>query len=411
MSALKTTLIVGVISLALLAILEAGARWLEPPRAFDQIVAMTGELVTRDQPSSILPSWATGDQCGKTSVAQKSLLEPNRPAPLADKLPQIPLGSYYSPQWLMENDWSSNAFQPERPTGIVGVFGASTIAGDGIACAAHTIPSQMQRLLGSGVPSSLSARLGSSPRVDNLGQSAFVSYNQFIQLINLLRFGYRPQLVVFYQGHNDALQRVLTAAPHFNYAGYAIGASGLYTLRYALRDSLLSRSALLRLLTGQSPRINNLIVEGRDHRAAVFTGTLPVLISDQDMAARAKSTAADMYSQAAVISNLAQSYNFDLVVLNYPSVFSKRVLAPNEAATVKFARDKTPAFEKAIVLTQAAMNEVFMKSLPRVHYRDLRDCFEAHQEAVFKDISHVTPRGNELIAQCVVAALAGIQLQ
>lgn len=407
----KNVVIVGVISLALLAALEFGARWLEPPRPVDQVAAMTNALVSRRQPPDAPPSWAKPGECPAATPARANLFEPNRPAALGEGLSQVAVGSYYSPQWLMENAWSANAFQPDNASGAVAVFGASTIAGDGLPCLAYTIPSQVQRLLREGVPASLLGRLGASPRVDNLGQSAFVSYNQFLLLVNLLRYGYRPRLVVFYQGHNDALQRVLTASPHFNYGSYAIGASGLYSLRYSLRDSLLSRSALLRLLSDQPSRMNNLIVEGRGHAAAVFTGTLNDLMSDRAMAERAKATAVEMHSQAAVISALAQAYDFDLVVVSYPSVFSKRVPAPSEAETIGFARANTPAFEKAIVLTQNAMNDAFAPALPRVYYRDIRDCFGGSGEAVFKDISHVTARGNELLARCVFDAIADIRPQ
>ena len=198
MSLLKDTLIVGVISLALLAALEFGARWLEPPRPVDQVAAMTNALVTRQQPPDAPPSWARLENCPATAPARESLFEPERPAALGGALQQAAVGSYYSPQWLMENAWSENAFQPDNPSSAVAIFGASTIAGDGLPCAAYTIPSQMQRLLRAGVPASLSGALGAAPRVDNLGQSAFVSHNQFLLLVNLLRYGYRPRLVVFY---------------------------------------------------------------------------------------------------------------------------------------------------------------------------------------------------------------------
>lgn len=302
----------------------------------------------------------------------------------------------------MDNPWSDNAFQPEHVSGAIAVFGASTIAGDGLPCAAYTIPSQMQRLLRESVPEGLSRELGHSPRVDNLGQSAFVAHNQFLLLVNLLRYGYRPRVVVFYQGHNDALQRVLTASPHFNYAGYAVGATGLFNLRHSLRDSLLARSALLRLLSAQVPRINNLIIEGRGHRAAVFRGQLADLTGEDAMRERARSTAAEMHSEASMISVLAQAYGFDLLIVSYPSVFSKRVTAKSEADLRDYARKHTPAFETAIKLTQEAMVEAFANLPPRVHFGDIRDCFGNNADAAFKDISHVSGRGNEKLARCIM---------
>ena len=44
--------------------------------------------------------------------------------------------------------------------------------------------------------------------------------------------------------------------------------------------------------------------------------------------------------------------------------------------------------------------------LPGVLYRDMRDCFGPAPDAVYIDMTHVTGRGNELLARCLADKLA-----
>jgi hypothetical protein len=393
------------ITVAILFLLEGVARWFEPPRAEVEMQLLIDALIGA----------AGGEGTGRVE-AEKCVHEakepppdrysPGRPEPLGRDLNKMALGSYYSPDSLMMHTWAHGAFQPESPTGAIAVYGSSTIAGDGLRCPENTIPSQLQQLLSRDVPATIRATAGSKPRVDNLGQSAFVSYNQFLLLLSQLRNGYRPHIVVFYQGHNDALQRVLSASPHFNYNGYSIGATGKYSIRHSIRNSLLGRSALLRRLSGEQPIMSNLFVEGDDYKPAVFVGSFKELTQRELMERRANAVASDMQGQAAMLGELSSSYGFELVVFNYPSVFSKKVLSESEMGIVNIARKMVPEAELALSLTQTALHERFRTPPSRVHYSDLRNCFGESTETVFRDVSHLNAKGNEIIAGCIYKELS-----
>ena len=340
-----------------------------------------------------------------------NIFTPDRPAPLSTGMPQSPLGSYYTPDALMFHSWSPTAFQPREATGRIAIFGASTIAGDGIRCSENTIPSIVQRLLSDRVPDQIRNRVGGSPQVDNFGQSAYVAYNQYLLLLNQLRYGYRPQLVIFFEGQNDALQSVLKASPHFSYGEYSNGAMGLFGVRYSLRESLLARSALFRLLVGEFTRTHSLIVEGDNYKPAVFQGSFDQLTSTDAMSSRVDSVVTDMVSQAEMIGILAAEYKFDLLIINNPSILSKVRLSEREGKIMAEVKDIAPQFLKAISLTQDAMDTAFRAvKHSRIHYLDLRRCSGHSADEVFRDISHLTPAGNEILATCIYSGLSRLSI-
>jgi hypothetical protein len=86
-------------------------------------------------------------------------------------------------------------------------FGGSTMIGWGVPDSL-TIPSILQK--------DLAARLNVPVRVVNFGQQAYVNTQELIELMLQLRAGRRPDLVIFYDGINDA------------FAAYQSGIAGVH---------------------------------------------------------------------------------------------------------------------------------------------------------------------------------------
>ena len=113
------------------------------------------------------------------------------------------------------NGWKSDDLSntDTSETFSIYIFGGSTVWGEGVNDN-ETIPSWLAR--------TLADRGFSDVNVHNLAVKAYCSTQEMIQFIILLRDGYRPDLVVFYDGVNDVFSPVLDGEP-----GSPIGLSNL----------------------------------------------------------------------------------------------------------------------------------------------------------------------------------------
>lgn len=393
---LKTVLSVAFIlalTLGLLLALELAARRMVEPLVTASIAARV-QAVQPTTSAEVYPAWASQGECGPTGSSS------TLPSPMGDGLiadgATSPLQSAYSPSVLRFGGYSEPRFQPATAKRVIAVFGASVVAGDGIACPDFVLPNQLQHAF-------RQASNGGETRVDNLGQSAYVAQNQKLLLLDLLSRGYRPDVVIFYQGHNDALNSAALGIPHFGYSGAAVGSTGAITLRYAIRDSLLARSALLRLLTGQQPISSGHIVEGPDGAPALYTGTYMQLVASEAIRARAAKVGDRMRLDADFIAMLGRDFGFKFVVANVPSLLDRRNPVANEIKATEMLKAGAPELLFALESTQTAMLGALANG--PFTFWDTRSCVADSPAQVFKDLSHMTAYGYSVMAQCLYGLL------
>lgn len=130
-------------------------------------------------------------------------------------------------------------------------FGGSTMIGWGVPDSL-TIPSILQR--------DLTRRLDVPVRVINFGQQAYVSTQELIELMLQLRSGARPDLVIFYDGVNDAYAAFQSgvAGVHENLSDVSARFSGTGESRQSILACLAGHSnllALVRLLSEREGRL------------------------------------------------------------------------------------------------------------------------------------------------------------
>ena len=95
---------------------------------------------------------------------------------------------------------------PALPAATVYMFGGSTMWGDSQR-GEHTIAGETARRLQSIAPA------GARISVTNFGESGYVSTQELIQLETQLQAGFRPDVVLFYDGLNDVASTVQSGTP------------------------------------------------------------------------------------------------------------------------------------------------------------------------------------------------------
>jgi hypothetical protein len=247
------------------------------------------------------------------------------------------------------------------------------------------------------IPSLLARRLherGVQAEVKNFSDLGYVSTQEVICLLRELQGGYRPDLVIFYDGVNDTTSAVLS------------GEAGLTTnevnrqrefnllqspgrLISALGGKLLADSGSFRLARAVSGRL------GRP--APGSSSPLP----DATMRRLADNVAERYVANVAMVKALARGYGFRSFFFWQPTIFTKAELADVEREeAVRYAWTE-PAFRA--VYEQVRMSPK-LKTDPA--FRDLSGIFGDMQKLVFIDYCHTTESANARIAEQMDTALA-----
>ncbi len=224
----------------------------------------------------------------------------------------------------------------------------------------------------------------------NLAELGYVSSQEFVALFRELQAGYRPDVVVFYDGVNDTTSALLEGAAglstneshrrtEFNLSQSPIRLAGLLSAKL-LKDSGSYRfaQAVRRRLAGET----------------AATGTAP-----SPEAIRELSAAVVHCYQANVgfVEVLGRSFGFRPLFYWQPSVFSKVVLVPveqEEAARYAWAE---PMFREVHSRISASST---LRSDPA--FRDLSGIFGDSRNLVFIDYCHTTESANLRIAAAIV---------
>jgi lysophospholipase L1-like esterase len=263
---------------------------------------------------------------------------------------------------------------PQAPAKKVFVMGGSTLWGTG-ATDETTIPSFLQ------------ASLGPNYDVTNYGETAYVSTQELNQLLKALADGDIPDYVIFYDGNND---------------GYA----GAYSPAIP-RDP----QSVRKKMEGQEKRnersASHLVYDLYEHsnyskvfyelrqqrRLALWDKTIegkePVL---------AKKVVDYYEANIRQVKALAKEYNFKVYFFWQPNLFNP--LRQPVSYENDFFQSASPVF----IETQ---RQVYFEAKKRFGHRQsegiffIGDVFNDISEPVYLDWSHISPDGNEIIANAI----------
>ncbi len=281
--------------------------------------------------------------------------------------------------------WNASPSPSPRQPRIF-MFGGSTLWGYG-ARDEFTIPSLVSKKLAS--------QLTPAPWVVNFGEAGYVNTQGLITLMLELRRGNVPDVAVFYDGVNDA------------WAAFQSGVAGVpqnelnRIIEFNSRDRLNPRGGLLEKL-GTYRFIRGVLGSFRSS-----AGASP---SRRFLAPRLASDVVDVYLENVRMANaLAREYGFRTVFLWQPTIYSKKVLSPDEQRERLGAarRRGGPAFAEEYRAFNAAFKERMKTGGPQGVF-DLSDTFENDPRTIFIDRFHISEVGNEKVAEAITPILREI---
>lgn len=264
-------------------------------------------------------------------------------------------------------------------------FGGSTMWGTGSPDWA-TIPAYLQ--------SGLKTMREGPVCVVNFGESGFTSTQSVIELLVQLQTGNVPDVAIFFEGPNDI------------YSAYQSGRADVtenneqFAARFEQRDvgeknpviALLELSSLRKLavslVTNLRPEVQ------RTSRMLTYEtkGVDPTNLSN--------SVVQTYLSNYNIIGGIAQRYGFKFVFFWPPYIaVGKKPLTPDEVE-LKHAVD--PALAKLYLL---AYRNIERLAPERKNLIYLGPIFDGYERLLWLDEVHVTPEGNELIAQQMLQVL------
>ncbi len=277
----------------------------------------------------------------------------------------------------------------------VWMFGGSAVWGVG-APDHETIPSRLALLL--------NGTLGVDANVRNMGRRGYVSTQEVIYLMRELQAGRRPDIVVFYNGVNDAA--AISLWPEFPGAHVSFDtvrnrfeSNGEDDIGWFARSTGLykaSRVVLDRVEADPFERDGIIVYADQD------TGTTP---NYQWLAERGL----DLWLfNARVIDSLARDYGFTPLMAFQPGLWSTgKPLDPSEESLV--ASEMEYAGLKTIMTVRAEMAAVLDDRLSDPQTPDwvlnLNDLFSETPDPLYIDYAHVTGRGNDIAARRIAAEL------
>jgi lysophospholipase L1-like esterase len=253
------------------------------------------------------------------------------------------------------------------------IFGGSTVYGTGVPDWA-TVPSYLAR--------DLNASGGDCDVVTNFGVEGYVSNQELIYLQERLKTGQRPDMVIFYDGVNDASAAGPAdgePSPHFYYP----------LIKSRMEGAISSKLDFVR--DSYAMRLTHAILGSV--RREKFE------LSSAQLNAKATTTLDNYEANLRLASALSKAFNFKLYWFWQPSLFyGHKPLVPfekNMLETFSSERDKSWS-----VVINRVYQEAERRAVPG-GFVFLGDLFDSVKEPVYIDQAHLGPRGNELAASAV----------
>ena len=272
----------------------------------------------------------------------------------------------------------------EDPSITVWAFGGSTTFGIGVPDD-MTWPSYLAESLGK--------LTGQCVAVENFGVETLSMNQELIRLMQALKTGRKPDLVVFYDGANDA--SFGTNLPGPKAYGYYEDDKPLMDERHSMIAPLqnlklvqLVRRGLRRANAGQAQTIE---IQGEIQRIGA---------SDQESKERAKRTMDNYIANMEVVQALADAYHFRVYFFWQPVSFYGKPHACKEAWTI-IANQGSSHGTKAVQETYQEAEE----RAGGAGITSLVHLFDETNACVFVDPVHLGPAGNRLVAAAIAATI------
>lgn len=273
--------------------------------------------------------------------------------------------------------------QCEAGAFTVFTFGGSTMWGDGVPDWG-TIAAYVQ--------SELDAQRSTPVCVVNMGQTAWVSTQEVIELVRQLQTGSVPDLVIFYNGGND-----VGAAWEFGKAGIHFNMTNISS-RFERRNipnpltSLLTNTNIFKLFERIVPTLSRIRSD--------FVADVKVEFDDTAMASEIIEAYLANYR---TVKALAQEYGFDYAFFWQPFLlYGEKPLTDEEKDIAARYNERLPGLADLLEVVYPQMREI-AEETEQLYY--LADVLAEETDSLYVDEIHLTHAGNEIMAKRIIALL------
>jgi len=263
--------------------------------------------------------------------------------------------------------------QPHSKTSVW-VFGGSTVYGTGVPDWA-TLPSYLSH--------SLNQKSGACVVVTNFGDEGYATTQELVLLIEQLKRGGKPDIVIFYDGFNDAHLGMESTDPWSTHYG-------LEVIKPRAEGSFRGRLDFVsRLFT---VRIINAIFHlfWRSKR-----------LNDNDWRARAIAVLDNYQANQDIALALAQRYHFGFYEFWQPMLFyGNKPLVSFERQLTELDWSRKSRFDPRPVIIAYQEAE---RRASKASFVYLGHVFDSIPDPVYTDEAHLGPHGNELVANAIAS--------
>lgn len=268
-------------------------------------------------------------------------------------------------------------FAPAAPTTArplrVMLFGGSTMWGTGARDSA-TIPASLARIIASDPASG-------PVRIENFGESGYVSTQSILRLMLELRRGNVPDYVIFYDGVNDV------------YSAYQNHEAGL-------PQNESHRAAEFNLLKNSERRWKIALdsLYSRTVTASVVRGLRSLIFGDPRPQEAEPELAGEIVryyrGNLDLVESLSHRYGFRYTAYWQPVVFERKEASAYESQQAELWKHVRPLFAEAY-------RRVREDSTLRANrsFCDISSVFRDMAQPVFLDFCHITEAGNAVVAR------------
>ena len=236
----------------------------------------------------------------------------------------------------------------------------------------------------------------SAPRCRNLAEIGYVSTQEVISLFRELQQGYRPDLVLFYDGVNDTTSALLESQP-------TVTTNETNRVREfnILQSPPRLVAALARYMIQNSATFRFAAALGR--RSGLGQATKPTGPVGSDLAGLAAGVVRGYQANLESFEALGKDYGFRPVFVWQPDIFSKPKLVPFEAEEQQ--RWNGPVAMFAEVHRQLDRAEALASDPAFVN---MSGFFSENATLQYLDFCHTTEEANARIAEVLAAKLPEI---
>ena len=265
-------------------------------------------------------------------------------------------------------------------TKTVFMFGGSAMWGEG-APDTRTIPSYLLQ--------EIERKTGGSACVINFAESAWTSTQSLIALIAEIQKEHIPDLVIFYDGVNDA-NVVFTSGKRFTHANLSEFATRLEGTALPLHTRIMRNSQVSRLL----------YTYFQDQKQ---DSGQPALVFDKEATTLNEYITTTYVQNYQIVDALAAQYGFAYAFFWQPVIgYGEKVLTPDENTMLHNAKAIRVKLNEETYDRMHFIHSVYDTIAPVLapleHVYNLSHLFDDQKKSVYIDFVHVTPVANQIVA-------------